>query len=112
MKCLKCHQEKEFDKDKFCQTCEGKYGGAKCADVINFELNKVLEVRQIDQSSHLAEIFKEKIKNRWITQHLKDINSDQFPDFISSFLDAVNSLTGNSQFNKPGPEIFGNMRNG
>ena len=95
MQCLKCRREREFQADKFCQTCEGKYEAVKVADTINFEVNKIIEQKNLDPGSYLYKIFREKIRTRWINTHLRYIKADQFPKFIDAFIKAVNELTEN-----------------
>ena len=92
-KCLGCGMEKEFEKDRFCQTCEGKHQGKLTADNVRYEVLFMAKKYNLSPESRRMTDYKERSLARWKKQALFLIDTETFQTFYQSFMRTLATLT-------------------
>ena len=93
MNCLGCGCSKEFEKDRFCQACEGKHDAEIVSETVRHEVLFVAQKLRLNVESLRMVNYKHDSLDRWKNQALAGIDTETFKVYYQNFMRVLNRLT-------------------
>jgi hypothetical protein len=91
--CVGCGCLKEYEKDKFCQKCEGVHDASIYAGSVRSEVLTTAKKLDLDLQSRRMVEYTERSKQRWIKMALNLIDIKLFNIYYQSFMRKFTQLT-------------------
>lgn len=96
--CIGCGCLKEFERDRFCQKCEGIYAGQLSAENVRYEVLFMARKLNISPQSRRMIDYKTLSRERWRKQALDMIDINTFQNFYQNFMKTFSNLTEEINF--------------
>jgi hypothetical protein len=91
--CLGCGGLKEFEKDQYCQTCEGKHEASIYSGVVRLEVMTMANKLDLDLRSERVMRFAEVSKQRWVKIAMNMIDTKTYNTYYQAFMQKFRQLT-------------------